>query len=78
MRKINIRKFQQNLHKEILDLPLEVTKYGKIIFTVNPPATQQEKSKNVLRIDALEEESKDMGKRISKLEELMERQNTSW
>ena len=34
MRKIGIRKFHQNMWKEIEDLPVAVTKRGEVIFVV--------------------------------------------
>ena len=37
MRKIGIRQFQRNLYEEIKDLPLIVTRRGRVIFRIYPP-----------------------------------------
>lgn len=42
MRELNVRTFSRNIHQELLDLPITLTKYGKSFATIIPAGTEQE------------------------------------
>lgn len=44
MRKVAIRQFQQNFHKELKSLPFEITRNGEVIATVENQAFMETKT----------------------------------
>ena len=39
MRQVSVRQLQQQFHKELKDLPLNITRNGKVFATITPHAT---------------------------------------
>lgn len=47
MRELNVRTFSRNVHKELLDLPITLTKYGKSFAVISSPNVQTNVQTNV-------------------------------
>lgn len=66
MRQINIKQLKNNLSKELLNLPFEITKYGQVVATILEGSHEITKN-NIKTVNESDLLTKDMRKKLPEL-----------